>query len=712
MKHNDPIQDFEQQLRSLTPRVLSDETVDAIQQGVAQTAQTAQAEPAPRPLRAWWALAPLAAAACVVLAFTLIGPGNNNTATDTADAPDNTTPDRTPDTTPKTKVALANWRVLPTGDARYTVVAPGRIQLDQGELYIESTHAGSAPADRQRLTIITPQGDAHATGTRFYIGSHSGPTPQPSTKDKAMKRFTRILILSGVVTLTNPLGSITGQANELLAAEVDTAPTKIVVQANADFAIGLYGKLSEENANKNVFFSPYSISSALSMAAEGARGQTAREMGDVLGFPKKAQRLINDAQRLPWQMSLIHTGYAQINGRLNRAEGPDIVKKRAEAKSLRKQLAASNAKADKLDRAGKWKEFGKAIKENEALAKQINAMEKGLPFYELKVANALWGDQAYAFNPGYIDTISKHYGTDGVNSVDFQKNYPAAAKRINDWAAKHTNQRIKDLVPEEGSPLTRLILTNAIYFKGEWAEPFDVESTEDLPFMFANGKSAKTPIMYGMLKTARYAAFNADGSLFNTPMKVPVDDDAKQPARYPGAKGFAIAELPYKGDELSMVLIAPNSATGLPAIEKLLTQDLLNGWIGKLKKRETGVYLPKLKLETRYMLADTLKAMGIKQAFTRPTPKGGADFTGISASENFADRLWIGNVIHKTFLQINEKGTEAAAATAVIMDGGGIPKMIPFEPEFNADRPFIFLIRDKQTGTILFMGRMMDPTAK
>jgi len=197
-------------------------------------------------------------------------------------------------------------------------------------------------------------------------------------------------------------------------------------------------------------------------------------------------------------------------------------------------------------------------------------------------------------------------------------------------------------------------------------------------------------------------------------MRIGRDQDPK--GHYPQADGFAIVELPYKGDDLSMVVIAPNDPAGLSAIENKLTPELLNQWIGKLQKRETHVYLPKFKMETKYTLGDaddpgTLQSMGMVRAFKDPrNPKTGAQFQGMTTSTDPMKQLYISKVFHKAFVEVNEKGTEAAAATAVAMVARlSLPRDVPFTPEFKADRPFVFLIREKSTGSVLFLGRMTQP---
>jgi serpin B len=268
-----------------------------------------------------------------------------------------------------------------------------------------------------------------------------------------------------------------------------------------------------------------------------------------------------------------------------------------------------------------------------------------------------------------------------------------------------TKERIKDLIPalkkEEGE-LVRMILVNAIYFKGQWTEPFEKRWTKEQPFHLADGSKTQVDLMHLGL-TARYAAFNGNGVLFDTP--VFFNDKGKS---YPDADGFLMAELPYKGNRLAMVLIAPQNPKGLPALEAKLTGDTLTRWMSQMQNRVVLMRVPKFKLETEYQaMAKSLKEMGMKLALDGFK----ADFSGMTNSSNAADRLHISKVIHKAFVEVNEEGTEAAAATAVLMSvvptsAAPAPR---FNPEFRADRPFLFLIREVDTGAILFMGRMTTP---
>lgn len=421
-------------------------------------------------------------------------------------------------------------------------------------------------------------------------------------------------------------------------------------QANNDFAFDLYRQLTQEGSKENLFFSPYSVSSVLTMTAEGARGLTASEMGRVLRFPKDARETGPNAQLTPWRVSLIHEGITELNNRLTVDSGTP--------------LSISNA-----DWTG------------------------------CQIANALWGQKTYPFRDEYVDTIAKYYQTGGVFAADFIGNFSAERQRINDWVSNHTNGRIEGIIPRLSpgdAQQLRLILVNAIYFKGEWVRSFKTANTKPRTFTLSSGEEIKTPMMYQKgLKVGRYGAFNADGSLFPTPRNY---TPGQSWDLYPDENGFALMALPYKGQSLSMVLIAPNRHDGLPAIEKLLNAETLGAWLRQLAKREVRVALPKFKMETGYSLKNSLGAMGMSRAFGM-----NADFSGM------APQLYIAMVLHKAYVDVNEKGTEAAAAAAVGMAYLGEPAAEPFVPLFKADRPFVFLIRDNATGAIVFLGRMMDP---
>jgi serpin B len=295
--------------------------------------------------------------------------------------------------------------------------------------------------------------------------------------------------------------------------------------------------------------------------------------------------------------------------------------------------------------------------------------------YDLSVADALWGQAGYAFKDQFLNLVQANYGG-GLNSVDFQHAAESARQTINDWVANETNQKIQNLIPEGGvTDLTRLVLTNAVYFKGQWAKPFDAQATYDAQFTLASGERVLTPTMH---KQSSY--------------------------RYMESDGFQVLELPYAGDRLSMVLMLPTQGDGAAGTDASAIPANLNQWLSGLTSQTVQVSLPKFQTTTKFSLADSLKALGMTDAFS----SGSADLTGIADVEG--EKLYISDVIHKAFIDVNETGTEAAAATAVIVAVGcACPGYEPPPVQFNADHPFQFLIRDNVSGSILFMGQVTNP---
>ena len=237
-----------------------------------------------------------------------------------------------------------------------------------------------------------------------------------------------------------------------------------VVKSNSDFALDLYGRLAAENAGKNLFFSPHSVSGALAMVEEGARGETADQMGKVLRFPEAARRGGDDAKLLPWDTTQVHAGRAALDDhfRAGSRGAPKAVREKVD--SLRKELQAANQSAAELGRARRFDEQEKAALKSQALAAELDKLQAQYGQYELRVANALWGEKTYPFKQSYIDTIHKYYRTGGIFPVDFRNDYEGARKRINGWVEEQTASRIKDLIPrdaldEEAKKLMRLVLT-------------------------------------------------------------------------------------------------------------------------------------------------------------------------------------------------------------------------------------------------------------
>lgn len=290
--------------------------------------------------------------------------------------------------------------------------------------------------------------------------------------------------------------------------------------------------------------------------------------------------------------------------------------------------------------------------------------------YRLSMANRLWGQKTYPFQADFLQLTRAQYGAE-LAPVDFAQSEPAR-QLINKWVEDQTQDKIADLIPPGVlNGMTRLVLTNAIYFKGAWDADFDPKFTEDAPFHLAGNQEVAVPLMHQ------------------------VDD-----FRYAEAEGLQLLELPYAKNRLSMLVLLPRQVDGLADLESKLTADTVARWASGLRKQKVRVYLPRFKMTSQFQLADALSAMGMPLAFSDE-----ADFSGIST----ADELKISAVIHKAFVDVNEEGTEAAAATAVVIAETSA-RRDPQEPVlFRADHAFVFLIRDHQTDAILFLGRLAEP---
>lgn len=292
--------------------------------------------------------------------------------------------------------------------------------------------------------------------------------------------------------------------------------------------------------------------------------------------------------------------------------------------------------------------------------------------YQLSVANALWGQTGYTFLDEFVNITKKYYGA-GFKELDFKADPESCRMTINRWVEDKTNEKIKDLLRkgliETG---TRLVLTNAIYFKGKWVSPFEKSSTKESDFALSGAETIKVPTMS---ETVNF--------------------------KYAEDEKLQILEMPYKGDQLSMVILLPKEVAGLKALEDSFSRDNLDKWFAASNVQRVQVYLPKFKTTSPFELSKQLIALGMNDAFDER-----ADFTGMTAEK---PPLCIGAVIHKAYIDVYEEGTEAAAATAVLMKG--VSSMSKPKPPvvFRADHPFVFMIRDTKSGSILFMGRVMDP---
>ncbi|HVX12222.1 MAG TPA: serpin family protein [Pirellulales bacterium] len=500
----------------------------------------------------------------------------------------------------------------------------------------------------------------------------------------------------------------------VLAREVaggDSVPA--VVAGNNGFAVALYGQLAKQNPQGNLFFSPHSVYGALLMAADGARGETLTQMADVLHFPEPVRSGANRESTT----RQVEAGLAALNKRLMAANNvPDSLRRKVA--DLEAKLATANKEVSRLGRGSDFDAIEKAGQNARRIADELNKLLPQVDQYELRVANALWGEKTYPFHPTYLATICKNHGENSIFAVDFIKQAEVARQQINGWVAAQTNNRVRDIVPPGGvSPDMRLVLTNAVYFKGAWSQPFDADATADGKFTLSGGDTVDAPLMHRSdLNGGQYGAFNDDGSFFDTPTMVPSGSaeavESQSPLRYPGDGGFTVLSLPYKGGALSMVFLVPRSAGGLSRIESQLVGGALPGWLARLAGRNVHVFLPKFRLETEYPLQGHLAALGMTRAFVPNLAGDGAQFDGMCESADPTHRLFISEVLHKAFVETGEKGTEAAAATVVLFpaaEAAAIQEMVPFTPTFRADKPFIFLIRDQQSGAILFLGRITNP---
>lgn len=303
------------------------------------------------------------------------------------------------------------------------------------------------------------------------------------------------------------------------------------------------------------------------------------------------------------------------------------------------------------------------------LRKQLRAVQKKGKI-RLYIANSLWPHQDYPFLKEYLAVTKRYYGA-SITPVDYKTACEAARAKINVWVEEKTEEKIKELIqPGILTPLTRLVLVNAIYFKGMWARQFEKSLTQDAPFYLTPEKTVPTPFM-----------------------------TQEHTFRYGENEGLQILELPYHGNDLSMLILLPKRVDGLSAVEKTLTPEHFKEWTANLREQKLVVFVPTFKTTSAFRLEKTLLSMGMRDAFDPAT----ANFSGMDGTM----LLYIGPVIHKAVVEVNEEGTEAAAATAVVMRVKAMPAPLV---TFRADHPFIFLIRHNETGSILFMGRVVDPT--
>jgi len=385
----------------------------------------------------------------------------------------------------------------------------------------------------------------------------------------------------------------------ITSPDVNKTDLDILSDGNNTFALDLYQELKETSGN--IFYSPYSISSALAMTYAGARGDTEKQMAETLNFTLPQDKL--------------HPAF----------------------NSVALALASRGQETEDQDKMG----------------------------FVLKNVNAIWGQKNYQFQPAFLDVLAENYGA-GMRILDFAKEPEKSRSTINDWVSEQTANKIQELLPAGSiDPGIFLVLTNAIYFKANWSHQFDEKRTLNGQFNLLDGSKVTVP----MMNQTEYFDY-AEGN------------------------GYQALELLYRTRELSMIILLPEQGD-FQKFENSLQYSQVKGVIDNLEYRQVILSMPKFSFDSKFNLKQTLSKMGMPIAFS-----GGADFSGIAEGGGFID-----GVYHSAFVVVDEKGTEAGAATAVT-----IAKAAPGGPvEFTMNRPFIFLIRDIETNTILFIGRVLNP---
>ncbi len=419
------------------------------------------------------------------------------------------------------------------------------------------------------------------------------------------------LLLAAALLLSSLAGCATAtvKAEEARSsaprAQVTPVPAalKALAEGNNAFALDLYGQLRSEPGN--LFYSPYSISQAIAMAQAGARGETEKQIAQVMHFNPNQQQL--------------HSSFNAIDQHFTAMGSP--------RSTLQRPMA-------------------------------------------LRMANSAWGQQDEGWEKAYLDTLAANYGA-GVQLTDFRAGSEAARARINEWVKVRTEGKIPELMPAGAvTNQTRLVLVNAVYFKAAWSKPFQKSQTAPAPFNLLDGKQVSVPTMR-LTATLRHAKLG----------------------------DWQAVELPYEGGATGMLLLVPEPGK-FAAAEQQLTTAQLQQLIAALQTKQVTLTLPSFKFDSAFSLADTLQAMGMTDAFDGNK----ADFSGMNGKRN----LFIQAVIHKAFVAVDEEGTEAAAATGVTVAETSV--ISPSDMvTLKVDRPFLFAIQEKQSGNLIFFGRVVNP---
>ncbi|HNW68895.1 MAG TPA: serpin family protein [Bacteroidales bacterium] len=414
-----------------------------------------------------------------------------------------------------------------------------------------------------------------------------------------MKKIKLILTAGAIFLVILPACkcSKSTMENKTVAVVENTTPVNITENNNL-FALDLYKKIGNNQAN--LFYSPYSISTALAMTYAGAKGKTENEMAMVMHFP------------------------------------------------------ANNA------------EF--YTKYNDVL-KNINALNNGSTV-NIYTVNSIWAQKDFKFRDEFMGILKNSFNS-SVNLVDFIKETENSRIQINKWVETQTNEKIKELIkPGLIDYLTRMVLVNAIYFKADWQTTFDKQQTQKMDFRMDETNAVSCDFMF-----------------------------AEQEFKfYENEDGLKAIEIPYSSGKMSMLIILPKDNAGFSTLKKEINPDFYKKVNSALVSKKVKLYLPKFKIISEFELSDMLKQMGMPEAFSDR-----ADFSGMTGTKD----LKISKVIHKAFVEVNETGTEAAAATAVVMRVKSMP-VAP--PEFRADHPFMFIIKENTDNSILFAGNIYNPT--
>ena len=404
-----------------------------------------------------------------------------------------------------------------------------------------------------------------------------------------------VVFFSGNLS-TKPARPTQGENTTII--EGGTQNSSVIASSQNQFPFSFYSRLSNgEFKDQNIFFSPWSISSAFAVLNEGARDQTAKEIRSVFGFSDD-----QNSQRTSYMNALHNLNQTNVNNTLS-------------------------------------------------------------------TVNALWIRNGYEISQDYVNVAQKYYGSE-VSNVDFTTD--SGRVMINNWVESKTNDKIKDLIPQGAidSQSTRLVITNAVYFKGLWAVQFDKAATRDRSFNVSESKVVQVPMM-----TLNQHKF-----------------------KYAEADGIQILQLPYQGNNTSMLILLPKAGSNeLGSLEQSFNSTKLANWQNDLSNKTVDIQIPRFKLESTYALNKVLAGMGMPSAFD----PNRANLSGITNKED----LFISSAMHKAYVDVNEEGTEAAAATGIVIQ----PTSIEIAPNFIADHPFVFLIQDK-AGNILFMGKVMNPS--